>query len=637
MNRTLYRSLLIALALLLPFAGTAFLPAPAAFAQSSAPDVASDEEIIVVESNGRIRVDEPATGLTIWDSATDTGWVYVAAGDFNADGDAEIAAIRGSTLQIFDPFPISTVLWTTTLSSGRQFRFLVTGDFDADGRDEIAAAHTETSGTLPDTVEIYDGGLAGTSWTVVQWESFGYQWRDMATGDMNNDGHDDLALIRQRDNLLKVYSGLNWSTLAEDNYNFQWLTLGIGNISANWNGQEMALSRFVQCEKIDSLILFRYTSGFLTDLTPGVEYQFCPDFTSLSLGDLDGDMNNDEEVVLLRNVPANATSLQAFNPEGPPMRNFELVLGSGWYLVRTGDLDGDDKDEVVALRQNLYRMYMEPDQNDSQYVEVTGSFRIPPSSYDYSTMAIADVDGEVALLGVSPTSFSFNQNTTSGTINITNTGTSESIAWQAQVVEGSSWLRVTSGASGMTPGQARIGVDLSSIVPNQQYQGRVRITAAGAANSPVDVNVTLQVTDAGLLVSPKTLRLLQRVGGPPAEGRIQVLRPGGQPTEWVATAVEVGNLAAAMAAIESGQAQVSAEGVSFGPEQVPPPDWLTLSPDHDVTPSTMIVRANLAVSGEHKAIILIVAVSPSVPNRVQAVDVSAALVTGFGYLPLVVR
>jgi hypothetical protein len=641
MQRARFGNVLVAVVVVLASAvGLVAAPAHVAFAKPAAQGVAPHDQIILIESNGRIRIDDPLSEVTIWDSGTDISWVYLAAGDFNGDGDAEIAAIRGSTLKIFDPFPSSQVLGQITLDGGRQFRFLVTGDFDRDGRDEIAVTHTEIG--YADTLKIYDGGASGTTWAVARSESFGYQWRAMAAGDMNNDGFDDLALARWQSNLLKVYSGYNWSNLAESSYNFPWLSLGIGNLSGSYPADEMALTREGRCgsTNIDSLILFRLSSGFLLDLTPDVHYYYCPAFSSLSLGDVDGDASHDAEILLLRNPGWDTTSLLLVNPAGPAMRNFELATGYGgsaWSLVRTGDLDGDGKAEVVILRSNAYRMYMQPDQNDL-YQEVPGSFRISPSGYDYPTIAIANVGVQLPILQVSPTTLSFDQNTTSHAVAISNLGAGGSVAWQAQVTEGSTWLRAGPPTSGTTPGQLNISVDLSTAEPNVTLTGTVRITAAGAANSPQDVSVTLRITDAGLVITPKQLRLVQKIGDPPAEGRLQITRPSGIAAEWVATAVPLASSASVVAALKSGQAEVTPAGVSLpGGVAVPPPDWLTFGPDHDITPSIMIVHADLPGPGLYDAMILIVAIDPRIPNRVQGVTVQAEQVKGFAYLPLMMK
>ena len=49
--------------------------------------------------------------------------------------------------------------------------------------------------------------------------------------------------------------------------------------------------------------------------------------------------------------------------------------------MRTGDTDGDGKDEIVILKGDRYRIYTEPDVG-SQATETTGSFYAPSSFYN---------------------------------------------------------------------------------------------------------------------------------------------------------------------------------------------------------------------------------------------------------------
>ena len=248
-----FRRMSLLFALLLVLTAT-LVPATPVSAEPVAPQVGEDDEVAVIEyPSGRIRIDDPhATGGApfSWNSGTDVSWGFLAAGDFNGDGDAEIAAVKGGTLKVFDPFvqPGSAqVVFETTLSGGRGYRLIATGDLDNDGRDEIVATHTEPGPTIVQTLQIWDGGGTGTVWTMPRSESYGAAWDAIATGDMNNDGHADVALFRNADTRIKVYNGNGWTPALTDTpgYAGNWLTLALGNISTATDrpGDEMALTR----------------------------------------------------------------------------------------------------------------------------------------------------------------------------------------------------------------------------------------------------------------------------------------------------------------------------------------------------------------------------------------------------------
>ena len=81
------------------------------------------------------------------------------------------------------------------------------------------------------------------------------------------------------------------------------------------------------------------------------------------------------------------------------MTSFEQATGYGsaaFRIVRTGDTDGDGKDEIVILKGDRYRIYTDPDVG-SQATETTGSFYAPSNSTTGSVsnlpfMTLANVD-----------------------------------------------------------------------------------------------------------------------------------------------------------------------------------------------------------------------------------------------------
>jgi len=104
-----------------------------------------------------------------WDNtASGSPWTDVAAGDFDGDGADEIAAIRntkatwgnlGYPIVVFDPGSGGQMTWSNTLS-GSPWSRITAGDFDGDGNEEIAAIRSTkaTWGNRGYPVIVFDPG-----------------------------------------------------------------------------------------------------------------------------------------------------------------------------------------------------------------------------------------------------------------------------------------------------------------------------------------------------------------------------------------------------------------------------------------------------------------------------------------------
>jgi hypothetical protein len=675
MHRSFAWGVIAILAIMLaPFAGVFGVPAGTAHAETAAPTAAADDEIIVITSAGVVRVDDPTTPTgpktSIWTSASELGWetswTVVAAGDFNGDGDAELVAARntasGSYVKVFDPVvqPGRTkVNYSVNLGSGNTVRFLVTGDFDADGKDEFAVMHYVSGGAR---LVWYDGGAnaAEGDWTQQNSASYVAMFQDMSTGDFNNDGADDLVLVRNK--VLTTTNMQTLSTIAERTDSpLSWYAVAGGNLdkSTSAPGDEIAASRDF-FDNYQTMVPYKYVSNKLEVLKDNTAWSYNPPMPSISNGDLNGD--GDDEVVLLRDPLVAKASLLMVNPAGAPMSySFEQATGYGssaFRIVRTGDTDGDGKDEIVILKGDRYRIYTDPDVG-SQATETTGSFYAPSSSVtgyvsNLPYMTLANVDGVASgpTLSVTPASLSYSLDygavSPIQSLAIANVGSGSIFPWQATVLEGGSWL-LLNGASnpvlGNTPGQVNVSVKTDVVAPGT-YTGKIRIstTDSSVLNAPVDVTVTLTVRDPGFAAFPSDLTIWQKIGGnppPPTVTReVKIVRPV-KSTPWTATALSLDQAAVLMEKLAIGQATVAAAGSSIDGVLVPPPDWLVFTPDHDdKTPSTMTVSVKLGTAaGTYHGVIVIAAGDPSLPEAVQSVYVTAVVADHFHFtfLPLVTK
>lgn len=613
MHRSFWLRLVLALAVIVtPLVAAPALSPDAAAAEIRTPNANADMEIIVLESSGRIRVDDPyvPTGVqqVVWNSGADIGWSLVAAGDFNGDGDAEIVAAQSTTIKVFDPVVpagAQAAYFLQNLGAGRTVQQLVTGDFDGDGKDEIAVSFADSGTGVLSSLRVYDGGATATAAEWTQWYTASYNavWQDIAVGNFNNDAYDDLALVRNVDNRIMTLAGgaTGLSVLAtQGNYATEWLAVAGGNIFASYPGDEIALERNSVNAQTNALILARVAGTALVDIGGGVNYKYNPNFTSLALGDLNGD--GDDEILLLRDSVDIRTSLLMINPSGVAMREIQLAIGAGaqaFKLVRTGDIDGDGRAEIVVLRGDRYRVYHQPELSDSYLPDTLGSFRVTVKPSNVPTMAVADVDGPVRgpTLGVTPQSLTFNleysQPSPTQTVNIANSGTPGALAWQAQVVEGADWLRLNA-SSGVTPATLGVSVDTTGAAPGA-YTGKIRISAtdSGVYNTPQDVTVTLNLTGVALSVTPTDLSFTVEYGQLASPQNISIRSAGGSGAiNWLAD-------------------------VLLGQE------WLVLNASQGTTPSTLRVTVNAVAAGPgiHDGTIRIRTLDPQVADPIQYVTV----------------
>ncbi len=741
--------LILAVALILaPLAGT-----PAPVAMQTALAATTDDEIVLINSSGRIIVADPnvaaGTQRVSWESP-DVGWTQVVLGDVNGDGDDEIIALKPGLVRVFDPVvPVGRTAagYQWDAPSGAQWLKVATGDLDRDGRVEVLLTHS-LSGNLAERLIVYDGNATGTSFSPMAGRTvdYGAPLRQITTGDVNGDGYADYIFIRDSSNLLHIRSGLNWSVLFEQGFTWPWTYVRVANFTSSFNGDEIALTRNLfdpQSSRPNYYVLRFPGTAPLADVEGRYYY---PPFTSIGTGDLNGD--GDAEVLLLRDPVDPRASLVVRNPAGNSMRVVELAIGRQWRRVEAGDTDGDGKDEVVVLSSNEYRIYNQLEINDN-YLPTGGAFldsalavgnldgqgipaspvlNVTPAELDFGvtgptpppaqTISITNIGlgGSIAwtatvvtdtrwirlnttsgttpgtlsvsvdatgltagdyvagiriagpagtqgspfyvkvnlsvaapILSVSPLSLNFSAqrggpNPAAQLVLVSNSGAGSSFNWTATVVTGAGWLSLTP-ASGSTPATFSVSVNIAGLSAGT-YDGAIRVSAAGVANSPVTVPVRLTITNPSMAVSPSKVFLDVREGqedySPPAISITQV--GGGNAINWVAGAIPAGQWNAVAARLEQPGAALRYTDaglvVGEGPDAISIGgfEWLILSPVSGTVPSIMFVRVDQshATPGLYRATIVIDG-GPGTANRFQAVDLTVFIHRSRNYLPSIAK
>lgn len=581
--RLFLRSLLV-LALLL-----AAMPAVQASSPAAEPNATTDDEIVLLSSDGRIVVRDPFTPTGIrpvaWESPG-TGFTNVVAGDFNGDTSQEVVGLRGNEAIVFSPvvLPGSTDVGRTfNASSGQTWTQAVTGDLDGDGRDELILVQTTNQPNLAIQMFAFQWRPSG-GWTQTFTGSYGAAWTAISTGDVDGNGTDEFVAVRNSGftyQIIILNPSNNWQTLYSQAYTFPWITVQVGDVVSDaGNREEIVVTRGQVLGTFPSMLVFRYT-GNPNQLETLQGANYFPYFQSLALGDTNN--SNLDTIFMLRpgiydNQPVVALTNKYYGPGSVRQFN-ELANQTRFKTAHAGDIDADTRAELVVMASDAYLIYTDPAANTT--------FQQVPGSYSSTTnFVLANVDGPGIPtgpgLGVNPTSINWSlqagQNT-SQAVQITNTGGAGTLNWTAAVVEGGGWLSINP-SSGTAPSTMQVTANTANLVGGS-YTGKIRVTGVGSVfNSPVDITVQLTVTAPQFSVRPATVSWYYRPGSNPGQRAVEVVGPS---INWHAGAVPTSMVPLIEEAIANGT-PLRFEGGRLligdqpAPEDTPIVDWIDINP-----------------------------------------------------------
>ncbi len=522
---------MILIAALFSFLGSA----PASRAQGSIPD----DELAYIDATGYINIVDPVTPSGYepfsWRSPSG-GYTDMVAADVNGDGVDEIVAIGGTRAVLLVPYaPGTPPQFEQTIPAGFHYVSVAAGDFvpGDNGRDEILLQRTDSRNGAY-SVQIYDGNADGTSWQLVFDESFGAQWLRMAGGDVDGLEGDELIMVRNgtpenpdKRLVIRKYAPTDpngpWLQLIDSVYNFSWIDLATGNTHQNnGNIDEILLSRSEVLGYFDSFLVFQYYNYQLSDAPQGGG-KYYPYWTDIGVGDING--NGDDEVFLIRDPQTNGgISLIARNWGEDTIPNWELSLGRNLKRVEMGDVDGDNKAEVVLAQSNSYRIYWSPDLNFNHSGDMAASFSSPV------VIQLGNFDGtgisvEPPRMVVNPTSLGFEMTRgesvpAAQTFQVTNAGGGTlNIHVDARTQSGGDWLEVTPfDASAPATFTVRIK-DVASTMAPGTYDATVTVTGTSPAGEVEDgdqvvtVRLTIRPTGPMLQVTPDRYDFSMNFGG----------------------------------------------------------------------------------------------------------------------------
>jgi hypothetical protein len=249
---------------------------------------------------------------------------YLAVGDLNADGKAEIASVDYciSAITILQNTSIGDNIYFAApydFSPGFYPQHVSIGDLDGDSKPDLAVTGSApfNSNTLFTCKNTSTGGILSFDQGVGY--AIGSSTRNAAIGDLNGDGKMDLAIAVQGSNVAAVMK--NTSIPGTISFNFPtyypagYLVISVAMSDMNGDGKADLVS--IGYPNIVSVIRNASTPSSVS-FYPKVSYYSASDLSDLSIADLDGDGKPDistvsspsSKLTILQNTMCEATGLE---------------------------------------------------------------------------------------------------------------------------------------------------------------------------------------------------------------------------------------------------------------------------------------------------------------------------------------
>ena len=513
----------------------------------------ADKELVYIDSAGLLRVVDPQVApylppVNFHSPLEDGSWYDAAVDDFNGDGDEEIVAVaEDGMLMLYDPVvsagevvPEQTIgglywdrLYRTEL--GGKPRQITTGEFD----DNVLTREIVVVSALPDQPDAsriqilvqpappYDGRL----WQVLTEVEMDARPIDLAAGDLDGDGRDELALVSEEADggRLGVYRLAANNVLVEFWHDTSeerpWSGVAIGNVAADTAQAELVAVRSA-APPLPSLVVLRYRpvdafdDVWLAAHLPAPRAVFLADATGGGV----------PQIFLLRDVPVNQNAPRLFNSRLGAGNSFafEVTLGgvNAYRTLAAGDLDGDGREELTVLRDSVYRTYSDPAYT-TDYVSATvssnqrtllaGNFDalgqdalafVPPAGTNPPQLRLTVPAGEPPSVWTTEQLQFFNR-TRAQAIEIALHATVPFVAVAPERATTPVAVGVTVDAGDLLPFAVQGGAVQGGAVLTPTYGANLVVTALDPLvyNSPLTIPVVIEVTP-GVVVRPNWLDIV---------------------------------------------------------------------------------------------------------------------------------
>jgi len=282
--------------------------------------------------------------------AAGTNPISVAVGDFNADGrpDLAVANQNANNVSILlgnAPPNAGTFLPAVNYAAGTNPLSVAVGDFNADGRPDLAVANFNFSSTGNVSILLSNAPPnAGTFQAAVNYPA-GTNPSYLAVGDFNADGRPDLAVANYNSSNISIL-------LANANGTFQVAV----NYAANSRPASVALGDFNADGRPDLAVTNQNSSNvsiLLGNLNgtfqSRVNYAVGTDPQSVAVGDFNADGRPDLAVA---NTSNSNVSILLGNLSGTFQSRVNYGTGSGPRSVAVGDFNADGQPDLAVTNSS---------------------------------------------------------------------------------------------------------------------------------------------------------------------------------------------------------------------------------------------------------------------------------------------
>lgn len=501
-----------------------------------------DDEIVYIDDQGFIHVFDPTTlpdmpPLNF--RSPDSGWFNAIVADVNGDGDDEIIAIASNGLfKIYDP-----VVNTTAIQLNQEFNgfyweelfvaelvdqplLLADGEFDGNPQTrEIVVVLKAPQRPGESLIQIWwqpAPPFDGRVWQVLTDVRLRATATDIATGDLDGSGLDNIAIVSRGSGRLSVFRRESNNVLREFWFSASqqrpWTGVAIGNVATDSPLAELVAVRSV-APPFASLVVQRYRpvdqfeDVLLREHLPAPRQVFIGNATGAATG----------QIFMLRDVPPDDARPRLFNSRTGSGANFgfevRLDTDNGYRTAAVGDLDSDGKDEIAIVRNNGILIFQEP----ATSTTMTQTLTTPTNA---RTLALGNLDALGRdLLSSNQTQLTFRvaagQVSDPQSLIMTNRTRAGPISFQVATAPAVGFLEVTP-TSASTPASIIVTANATDLLPitelNTEEQRRLGIVdregAAGygtnlvfsspnlsVLNSPLTIPVFIEVTP-GIVLRP---------------------------------------------------------------------------------------------------------------------------------------
>ncbi len=283
----------------------------------------------------------PASFAAAVNFAAGSSPFYVAIGDYNGDGRADLAVANlfGNNVSVLLGNGNGTFAAAVNFGAGANPTSVAVGDFNADGRADLAVANS--SGT---TVSVLLGNGNGTFAAAVNFGA-GSGPISVAVGDFNGDGRADLAAANQSSANVSVLLGNGLGSFAAA------VNFGVGVTP-----RSVAVGDFNADGRADLAVANRSSGNVSVLLGNGngtfaaaVNFGVGAGPISVAVGDFNGDGSAD---LVTANNSGGTASVLLGNGNGTFAAAVNFGVGSGLTSVAVGDFNGDGRADLTVSNSN---------------------------------------------------------------------------------------------------------------------------------------------------------------------------------------------------------------------------------------------------------------------------------------------